>query len=255
MKSGDNAWSAIDLVSDKYEDKMDTNFMPDFFTSLKEFSLSITPVPKHFLAWVCGHGYFKNFEKALFEKGTEYILGHCNMFYTRILKENIKNSPQKFHITEIKADEFSQIKNFRELLAEKNLLEFADIMDFNINNFGSPILKETFKQFNHPFKRQYYKINFYNEFNFLLVLTLVPEGQNPGRWIDSIFLFDLNNQLLPENEWNSLKHEIIKQAGKYGYSTHAIRRMVNKENSHHYPNEIARLTSFVLHPKAFNYFR
>lgn len=253
LKSGDNSWSIIDIVSDRYGDKMSKTFIPNFFVSLMDFSLALTPCPTHFIGWVKSHPFFAKFEQYM-DTVPDYVLGKAEMLYTRLKKDFTPSSTSKFQKTKIEATDFSSIKKIRTHLESNGLLEFADSMDFNTHSFSSTNLAQLLKKHSHPFKREYWKFAL-NQEEFFCVFTLIPEGQNPGRWVDSIFVFDLNDKLLNEPLWQDLKNELIILASSMGYSTHAIRRLAKKGHEDKYKDEVAHLSAFILHPKAWEFYR
>jgi hypothetical protein len=255
MKSGENAWSAVDLVSDRYDEKLNKEFIPIFLQSLKEFCLHKIPCSKIFIGWVHQHPYFKKYMEYLSELKSPHVLGQCHMFYTRLSKE-IFEMPAQGQIIhqQIQAADFESITKIGEKLKKQGLSEFADVMDFNVNTFSSPGLGELFKKSTLPFRREYFytQISTLNgQLDFLTIMTLVPEGNNPGRWIDSLYLFELGSTSLPNQEWSDLKKSLITLANARGFSTHAIRRL--SPSSHLYQNEITHLTGLVLHPLALDY--
>ncbi|MBY0515909.1 MAG: hypothetical protein K2P81_03300 [Bacteriovoracaceae bacterium] len=253
MKSGNNCWSIIDLVSDRFEDKVDKNFVPSFFESIMDYALSLPTCPKHFAAWVSGHAFFKSFTHYLENEGASYCLGKSRMLYTR-LKNIPYRSKDDLQISSlIEGHEFERIKGLKNIIIENGLGEFSDIFDFDINNFSSNHLKQEFKLKQMPFKREYWEIKS-ERYHFLSILTFVPEGENPGKWVDSIYLIDLNCGKILNDDWIEVKNEIVKVASAGGFSTHAIRRLSSTKYNYKYDDEIVELTAFVLHPKAWSFF-
>jgi hypothetical protein len=255
MKSGDNSWSLVDAVSDRHDEKIDPEFLPQFFVAFMEFSLHLTPCPRHFQAWVQGHKFFDGFERYLEGEGKAFVLGKCRMHYTRLSNQVHRAAGMLFEERRVRSVDFSLIYEIRNQLAQANLLEFAEVMDFNINSFSSPSLAGEFRKAHLPFNRESWAFYRDGKIVCLCVLTLVPEGLNPGRWVDSIYLFDLGVAPLDADSWTSLKAQVLALAGRNGYSTHAIRRLEARDVGLSYPNEVALLMSTVLHPAAWAYFK
>ncbi|HAZ11501.1 MAG: hypothetical protein A2X86_10985 [Bdellovibrionales bacterium GWA2_49_15] len=255
MKTGDNSWSLIDLVSDRYANKMATDFLPKFFVAMMEFSLTLNPCPKHFTAWVNGHKFLKPFDDYLHHQGKNQILAECFMMYSRLKTHEILSTDMTWKKTQIFAQEFQVIGELRDQLYKEGLLEFADLMDFNANNFSSPKLQQIFGEHELPFRREYWRFTNHDGQEFLGILTLVPEGQNPGRFIDSIFVFDLNSRPLAPEEWNRFQHTLLEVAASGGFSQHAIRRLVSTHRQKRYESEITELKAYALHPQAWQFYR
>lgn len=256
MKSGDNAWSVIDLVSDRYANKMSADFWPQFMTAFKDFSLSLSPCPKHFLAWIEGHKFHLALEEYLRTVGKVFCLGLCDMFYTRIENSSVNKISNTFILSQIKSNDFVTINDVRSKLSVNGLSEFSDLMDFSVNAFASPGCAKMFADRSEPFKREYWRVSHASrpELEFLCIYTLVPEGQNPGRFVDSIYLFDLNPERLNDLDWKDLKLCLLRQASSRGFSTHAIRRLAGKGLSSNYPEEISKLVSYSIHPQAWEFY-
>lgn len=174
------------------------------------------------------------------------------MHYTRPEKKPLSLEENSTHKQKIEASDYHEITKIRSILKEKGTIEVADIMDFSINNFGSTTLKEMYKSRRLPFKREYWKVGEGNS-EHLCILTLIPEGQNPGRFLDSIYLFPLGEDLLSEKNWELIISQVIELASSKGYSTHAIRRIV-PEGTPAMKSEVATLTAFALHPKAWSFY-
>jgi hypothetical protein len=255
MKSGDNSWSIVDIVSDRHDEKVDPDFLPQFFVAFMEFSLHLTPCPRHFLAWVQGHKFFEGFKTYLGEQGKSQLLASCRMHYTRLSKQIQPASKNLFEEERLTASEFGRMASIRSALAEAGLLEFAEVMDFTINNFGSPMLMAEYRRGQYPFNREFWTLSSGEELKYLCILTLVPEGQNPGRWVDSIYLYDLGKEPLSHEHWKALKAQVIKLASRQGFSTHAIRRLEARSSGSSYLDEVALLEASVLHPSAWLYFK
>lgn len=254
IKSGDNTWSIIDIVSDRYGEKLSKGFLDNFFIALADFSLTLTPCPLHFIGWVHGHPFFAKFQDFLASDGKQSVLAKCEMLYTRLKKEVIPGTSTQFKTHKIEASDYQNIERLQAQLLRFRLKGFTDTMDFTANTFGSPALKGMLQSHQHPFKREFWEFK-NDQAHFFCVFTLIPEGQNPGRWVDSIFVFDLNDKLVSESMWASFKNELIVLAASLGYSTHAIRRMVAEGKQEVYAGEVAHLSAFVLHPTAWTFYR
>lgn len=254
LKSGDNSWSLTDLVSDRYNEKMDSLFVPSFFVAMKDFSLKNSPVPKSFIAWSQGHKFYQEFEKYLSDEGRPYLLGRCDMLYTRLQREKMDTTGAVFLKSKVEAIDYEKINVIRKDLEKNGLIEFADIMDFTINTFGSRGLYELLKSHHLPFKREYWQFTLSdNKTKYFCIFTYIPEGQNPGRFLDSIYVFDTNQHEVSHEVWSSFKNELVSLAASHGFSTHAIRRMA-KEGAKHFADEVVCLTSLVLHPQAWAFY-
>ncbi len=252
IQCGDNCWSIVDIVSDRYNEngKMSRDFFPRFICSFADYLKSLEPCPKVLISWAKGHPYYKKFESQL---ESQNIISKVTMQYTRNSEQSIQSHDPQVLVQMIKATDFNEIKEIQSRLYKHNLKDLADSFDFNFDNFKSPRLKSFFKEYRTPFKRQYFKFSIEN-FSFLAVFSLIPEGYNPGRYIDSIFVFDLNDHDLDAKKWDKVKNALFYVAASNSYSTHAIRRLTKKETTLD-EKEIVNLTTYLFHPDAFEYFR
>jgi hypothetical protein len=251
IKCGNNSWTLVDLVSDRYQNKMSEDFFPNFAIAMMELSLTLQPCPRHFVAWVADHPYYILFEKFLSDHA-HLCIQKSKMYYTRITTE-ILLKESEVNTLRINSDDFTKIEDQRECLRKNNLLHFVDMMDFSINDFESHYLESQVQADEQIFKREYWNLEFEN-ISYLSILTYLPEGINPGRFIDSIYLFSLTDDThISLNTWKKIKNAVIYLAASRGFSTHAIRRISNNDKK--WEDEVAVLNTFALHPKAWSFFK
>ena len=159
FQSGDNCWSIIDIVSDRYNEdaKMSKSFFPRFISSFKDFASSLSPCPLVLISWVEDHGYYRSFEKHILDKDFKHYMQSCNMHYTRNSSPDLCTQTDLNLCTRVDPADFKKIEETLQQIP-KGLHSFTSAFDFTINRFGSSKLRAMFDGAELPFKRQYWLI-------------------------------------------------------------------------------------------------
>jgi hypothetical protein len=255
IKIGDNAWLLGDLVGSQDPlEKMPTTFVPGFFRSFQEFSLTIEPCPRHMIMWVDGHPFWEPLLSFSNGEGAGSMYGSARIAYTRLDQMRDAKGGPSVQISRIAASNSSLIRSVQMDLTNRGLLEFASSLDFDPDRYGSPHLRDAFHGANQTFYRVYYVYSC-RDSRWLVVLTGLPFGLSLNRIPESAWVFPLSPGIPAQEEWDAITSSIHKVAISTGIKLPSVRRFIPGDGSMKLDGEQAVLRALLCHPNIWDAYR
>jgi len=194
MRIANNIWFIGDLAGAiDPEKKVSSKFVPSFFRSFKEFSLSAKPCPRILVTWNSEHPYWRGFETYLQTEGRKFVEALAHTVYFRSSNQATKSNLSKISVEPISAHDFSAIKliiNTANSICNTQLLA---ALDFSVDTFGSPELHRIIKREGKHFQREYVLVE-YENLKWIAILSKFPKGVSLNRSLDVTWLFPLTTQ-------------------------------------------------------------
>ena len=191
VRLGNNLWFLGDIAgSPLHELKITPSFLPNFFRSFREFAISQAPCPKFLLSWNLGHPYWEMFSEYVHGDGKKYVQASVVADYHRYEDSNIvahdESLAPKFIL--IRADGYSDINSICEQLENNDTRLFAQSLDFNVDQFGSPAIHAIADKMKASFWREYSVLS-YSGAKWLVVFSSFPTGISVNRTTDVAWAF------------------------------------------------------------------
>jgi hypothetical protein len=159
-----------------------------------EFAKSSRPYPKVISAWIKGHPYWRNLENELFKEGQPWLFAEAAI---KTILPNIHNpliSTAKTLVSRIvEASDSELITALLEKAERIGLKKFLIAFDFDLDRFGSPLLRASLERERYKFSREYIHIRYEGE-EFLCVVSQMPEGLSPQRHQNAVWIFCLSSK-------------------------------------------------------------
>jgi hypothetical protein len=250
VRIADNTWMLADLAGSSIENqKLSKEFVPEFFTSFMEFSLSTNPCPRILLSWNSGHKYWVDFETHL--RGTRFVQGMVSTRYFRFQK----NDPLDDHageVFQIKAGDHDFIENILSRSSLGSSKSILQALDFAIDRFGSPDLRRVIRKYEKAFDREYLRI-VVGKSEWLAVLSSFPLGSSFNRTPDVAWLFRLtteSNEVDLRTALTSLRRHSIRR----GVSIPGCLEVIGESESSKSAG-LKTMTWSLVHPEALRWFK